>query len=503
MQGKQRYLKGIEDDGSGLPTISYDLKRLKGDLTLEEIGARSLRPLKFAELLPFSGLEESSLGEGGTPLVSLDEWGAQNGCPRLLMKDEAFNPTGSIEDRGFLVAVTGARKSGREAICLASGGNSAASAAAYAARCGLTAQLFLTEQVPDEIVKQCQSFGAVLQVVEGGLSMAQESLEEMLEDGWSDLSGERDPLRVEGVKTIAYEIAEALDWRAPDVLVCPTGSGRTVLAVIKGFRELAELGWLKGGLPRIVAVQPEGCQPVVRAYREEAGLSMERNPFMDAELDEENLQDALLKDRASDFVDQDDPHFTDEGMEDELMGVLARQFEVERVELESENIDEKLIRREDLRYMISRELVPYRDTGEKVLVAMVDPLDFSALDEMKQFFQKEIEARLCSRRAFRRVMGRISESFGFLQSEALNLLVPRPLFMDQILKALADTGGLALAVSEKEIASMRRAIALEEGVQLSAEGAAGLAAVRRLAVQGSLNKDDTVVVINPGSGYKY
>jgi threonine synthase len=404
-----------------------------------------------------------------------------------------------------VVAVSGAKRSGKEAICIASGGNSASSAAAYAARNGLTSQLFLTEQVPDEVIRQCQAFGAVVQVVEGGLRAAQDSLNEVLEAGWSDLSGERDPLRVEGIKTIAFEIAEALSWRAPDVVVCPTGSGRTVLAVIKGFRELTELGWLQGPLPRIIAVQVENCQPVVRKYRNEFGDDMDHVPLPERDLDEDNLQDAMKIDRAREFVDQDNPHLAGDepAMEEELMGILARQFDVERIELESEPLDQGLIRRQDMRYLMARELLPVRDTGERILVAMVDPLDFSAMDEMKQFYRKEVEPRLCSRRAFRSVMGRIAESFGFLQSEAVNLLVPEPVFLPEIIEAISSTAGMAVAVSEKEIASLRRALALEEGVQLGAEGAAALAAVRRMAVQGILQKDDTVVAINPGCGYKY
>ncbi|MFO7588274.1 MAG: threonine synthase [Gemmatimonadota bacterium] len=223
---------------------------------------------RFAELLPLRpGERPVTLDEGDTPLLPLERTGERMEL-RLLVKDEGRNPTGSFKDRGLSAAVTRAVLDGATSFVVPTAGNAGAALAAYAARAGVPARIYLPKDTPAGVETRCRAFGAEIVKVDGLITDCGRLAAEHAErTGAFDLSTLREPFRVEGKKTMALEIVEALDWRAPDAVVYPTGGGTGLIGTWKALRELEELGLITSPGTRLYAVQASGCAPIVRAWQ--------------------------------------------------------------------------------------------------------------------------------------------------------------------------------------------------------------------------------------------
>ncbi|MGE5568213.1 MAG: threonine synthase [Rhodospirillales bacterium] len=336
----------------------YDLDLARRSWSREWIKNGPPSMWRYAPVLPVRTLQAiASLGEGMTPLVSARRLGQRLGAPQLWIKDEGQNPTGSIKARGFSCAVSMAVELGIGKAAVRSGGNAASALAAYAAAAGIEAQVFLTGEARQPDFVACRAAGARVTQAGGGTP-----------EGWFDMSALCEPYRVEGSKTIGYEIAEQMDWRLPDAILYPTGSGAGVIGMWKAFSEMEALGWISSRRPKLVAVQAEGCCPVVRAF--EAG------------------------------------------------------------------------------------------------------------------------AQHC-------------EFFENAATLAGGIRVPKPAGDFLILRALRESGGTALAVSDAEMLDAGVELAALEGIFPSPEGAACVAALRKLLANGVLTAGERIVICNTGSGLKY
>ena len=200
-----------------------------------------------------------SLGEGHTPLITISN--------NVYVKDETLNPTGSFKDRGMALAVTMAKAQGVKTICLPSAGNAGISAAAYCEAAEIECNVFLPETIPEPFKKETDKYSANLTLSGNTISDAAKQMLNNKEDGWFDISTLKEPFRVEGKKTLGYEIAEQLGWKFPDVVVYETGGGTGLIGMWKAFQEMKGMGWVKGKLPRMVAAQSDGCAPVVKAFQ--------------------------------------------------------------------------------------------------------------------------------------------------------------------------------------------------------------------------------------------
>lgn len=257
--------------------VRYDLPRLAAALRREDLAAREASPWRYGELLPLTDPDRAArLGEGWTPLLPLRRWGRRRGLRRVLLKDEGRNPTGTFKCRGAAVGVSRARELGARTVVLASAGNAGGAWAAYAARAGLHCVVVMPRDAPAAAVAECRLAGARVEWVDGTLA---DAAREAAARGWYDASTLREPYRVEGKKTMGLELAEQLGWRLPDVVVYPCGGGVGLLGIYKAWAELRALGWVRPAWPRLVAVQPEGCCPIVRAW--EAGAASAQ-PFAGA-----------------------------------------------------------------------------------------------------------------------------------------------------------------------------------------------------------------------------
>jgi threonine synthase len=210
-----------------------------------------------------------SLGEGGTPLLSAERLGARHALARLSIKDESGNPTGSFKARGLSAAVSKAKELGYEAIALPTAGNAGGAAAAYAAKAGMACHVFMPEDTPRVFRIECERYGAKVELV-GGLidDCARIVAERAPGKGWHDVSTLKEPFRVEGKKTLGYELAEDFGWELPDAIVYPTGGGTGLIGMWKAFDEMEEMGWIGAKRPRMFAVQAEGCAPIPKAFAE-------------------------------------------------------------------------------------------------------------------------------------------------------------------------------------------------------------------------------------------
>jgi threonine synthase len=245
----------------------YDLARAQ-DLQPDVLRDRPPTMWRYRELLPvFDGEEPVSLGEGFTPLVHAARLGASLGLERLYVKDESLNPTNSFKARGQSAAVTRARALGARALSVPSAGNAANALAAYAAAAGLEAHVFMPRDVKPPFVRECVLYGAEVTLVEGLITDAGRAASERGRPlGWYDVSTLKEPYRVEGKKTMGYELAEQLGWRLPDWIIYPTGGGTGMVGMWKAFEELEAIGWIRRARrPRMVTVQADGCAPIVRA----------------------------------------------------------------------------------------------------------------------------------------------------------------------------------------------------------------------------------------------
>jgi threonine synthase len=255
----------------GAPLFAaYDLDAAR-DWRRDSLSGRVPTMWRYRELMPiFDGEEPVTLGEGFTPLLHAKKLGAQLGLSRLYIKDESLNPTNSFKARGQSAAITRARALGATTISLPSAGNAGNAAAAYAARAGLETKVFLPRDVKTPFIRECELYGAEVTLVDGLISDAGRiAAERGGAAGWYDVSTLKEPYRVEGKKTMAFELAEQMEWRWPQWIVYPTGGGTGLVGMWKAFEEIERIGWVRpAGRPRMVSVQAEGWAPIVRAYEE-------------------------------------------------------------------------------------------------------------------------------------------------------------------------------------------------------------------------------------------
>lgn len=245
----------------------YDLARLRGWFTPAALAGRGADMWRYAEVLPVRDAENRiSLGEGFTPLLDAPRLADALGLERVWLKDEGQNPTGSFKARGLSAAVSRAKEVGMAAIALPSAGNAGSAAAAYAAAAGLEAHVAVPKDTPRPIIAEIRALGADLLLVDGLITDAGALIAESAEaNGWFDVSTMKEPYRLEGKKTMAYELVEQLG-RVPDVIIYPTGGGTGLVGMWKAFDELEELGWIGSERPRMISVQAAGCAPIVRAW---------------------------------------------------------------------------------------------------------------------------------------------------------------------------------------------------------------------------------------------
>ena len=345
----------------GILYVRYDLAELKKSFAAGSLFGRTPTMWRYAEVLPEA--EPVSLGEGFTPMLPSREHA------NVYIKEEGLNPTGSFKARGMSAAVTMAKSYGLKKLAAPSAGNAASALAAYAAAAGLEAHLFMPKDVPLANRVECESYGAHVTLVDGVISDCARMVAEKKEsEGWFDVSTLKEPFRVEGKKTMGYEIAEQLGWRVPQGIIYPTGGGVGLIGMWKAFDEMEALGWIGRERPHMVAVQAAGCAPIAKAW--------------------------------------------DEGK-------------------------------------------PISDFWENATTLVA------------------------------------------------GLRVPKAYGDYLVLDILKKSGGVALSVSDDEIMDALRHWARVEGIFAAPEGAASLAAYRKLRASGFFSTDDTVVLFNTGSGLKY
>jgi len=363
----------------GKPLLArYDLRRAAATLTLENLKTRPRTLWRYAEVLPND--QTVSLGEGMTALVHAERLGASivcgqggrsghGGLQRLYVKDEGLNPTGSFKARGMTTAVSRAKQLGAKALAAPTAGNAGGALAAYAAAAGLPAVIVMPADTPVANVMECQAFGAKVVKLNGLISDCGKYVAEHKDrEGWYDVSTLKEPYRIEGKKTMGYELWEQFAGKLPHVILYPTGGGVGLIGMCKAFDEMQEMGWIGSERPRMVAVQAEGCAPIVRAW-------------------------------------------------------LAHQ-------------------------------------------------------NSAQFFPNAATV-------------------------ASGLRVPGPLGDLMILSMLRQTKGTALTVTDEEMLHAGRELASLEGIFAAPEGAATVIATRKLATSGWIKPEETVVLFNTGTGYKY
>lgn len=350
--------------------VRYDLARVKEEVPKNVLYSRQPHLWRYRELLPLETPEDVvTLGEGATPLMEAPTLGEHLDLHRILLKDEGLLPTGTFKARGAAVGVTRARELGVTTIVLPTAGNAGAAWAAYGARAGIGVVVVMPVDTPEAIQRETASYGARTYVVDGSIVDAARAVREVVaEYGWYDASTLREPYRVEGKKTMGFELAEQLQWVLPDVIVYPTGGGVGLIGMWKAFAELRAVGWVDAKLPRFVAVQAAGCAPIVKAF--EAG---------------------------------------------------------------------------------AEESEPWPDP----------------------------------------------------QTIAAGLRVPKALGDFLVLRALRESNGIAIRVSDDEIRETMRLVATMEGVLVCPEGAAAVVAAYHLRQRGWLDEHDDVVVFNTGTGLKY
>ena len=350
--------------------VRYDLEGIRKALSKDRLAARPADLWRYRELLPVRKPEDIvSLGEAVTPIVRMPHLAAKLGGGEILVKDEGRLPTGSFKARGLVMAVSMAKALGIKHMAMPTNGNAGAALAAYATRAGIKTTIFCPEDTPEVNVSEIALQGATVYRVNGLIDDCGKIVGEgKAKIGWFDTSTLKEPYRIEGKKTMGLELAEQFGWEVPDVILYPTGGGTGLVGMWRAFRELAELGWTNGAMPRLVSVQASGCAPVVRAF-------------------------AAGAERA--------------------------------------------------------------------------------------------------------------EPWSGARTAALGLRVPGPFADRLILRALRESGGTAVAVSEEDLLDGMSALAAEEGLFACPEGGATVAALRALRASGEVGAEDRVVIFNTGSGLKY
>ena len=249
----------------------YDLAAAARTLTPEALRQRPQTLWRYAEVLPVQHSEAVlNLGEGFTPLLHAERLGNSIGCVQTYIKDESLNPTGSFKARGLSVAVSRAYELGAKEVAVPSAGNAAGAMSAYAAAAGLPAHVFMPADVPMLFRTECEQLGASVTLVNGLITDCGVKVREgVAQYGWFDVSTLREPYRIEGKKTMGYELAEQMGWTLPDVIIYPTGGGTGLVGMWKAFAEMEEMGLIGSERPRMVTVQSSGCAPMVRAFIQE------------------------------------------------------------------------------------------------------------------------------------------------------------------------------------------------------------------------------------------
>ena len=262
-------LHGLSRVGRPL-LVRYDLDGVRAALSPEALATRPADLWRYRELLPVRRPDNIiSLGEQMTPIVPLDALARECGAAALLVKDEGRLPTGSFKARGLVMALSMAKELGVTRIAMPTNGNAGAAAAAYASRAGIEAVIFCPADTPEVNVREMAAQGARVYRVDGLIDDCGKLVGQgVKERGWFDLSTLKEPYRIEGKKTMGLELAEQLGWQLPDIIFYPTGGGTGLIGMWKAFDELEALGWIGSERPRMVAVQAEGCAPIVRAYEE-------------------------------------------------------------------------------------------------------------------------------------------------------------------------------------------------------------------------------------------
>jgi len=246
----------------------YDLALARGSWSRDWIRNGPTTMWRYAPVLPVrKPASIVSLGEGMTPLVRAERLGKALGARRLWIKDEGLNPTGSFKARGLACAISMAAELGIRKVAIPSAGNAAGALAAYAAAAGIEAHIFMPRDVPQSNYLECKAYGARVTLVDGLIGdCARLVAARKDEEGWFDMSTLKEPYRIEGKKTMGYELAEQFNWELPDAIFYPTGGGVGLIGMWKAFDELEALGWVASRRPKMIAVQAAGCQPVVRAF---------------------------------------------------------------------------------------------------------------------------------------------------------------------------------------------------------------------------------------------
>ncbi|MBA4136797.1 MAG: threonine synthase [Opitutus sp.] len=250
---------------------AYNLAAAARTLTKDALRGRSASMWRYREVLPVHDEADIvTLDEGFTPLLPAPRLGARVGIERLWIKDESQNPTQSFKARGMSAAVSMAKQFGLKKLAVPSAGNAAGALAAYAARAGMEAHIFMPADTPKANIIECRETGAHVILINGLITdCGAEVAKRKAAEGWFDVSTLKEPYRVEGKKTLGYELAEQLNWRLPDVVIYPTGGGTGLVGMWKAFDEMQQLGWIGAARPRMFSAQASGCQPIVRAF--EAG----------------------------------------------------------------------------------------------------------------------------------------------------------------------------------------------------------------------------------------
>ena len=266
----------------GKPLLArYALEQLSETWTQDALSSRPASLWRYWELLPISNPTDIvTLGETMTPLIHTKRLGAKFGLSEVWVKDESRLPTGSFKARGLAMAVSKAKALGLTQLAIPSAGNAATALAVYAAAAGMTAHIFMPQDTPAFNKETCQLSGANVTLIDGLITDAGRIVaERKTHDGWFDVSTLKEPYRVEGKKTMGFELAEQFEWELPDVIVYPTGGGTGIVGMWKGFAELEAIGWIGEKRPRFISVQSTGCAPIVKAWEEGA---TEAVPWSDA-----------------------------------------------------------------------------------------------------------------------------------------------------------------------------------------------------------------------------
>ncbi len=248
----------------------YDLPKAATTMTKAALQERSASLWRYEEVLPVQDRGAMiALGEGWTPLAHAERLGQEIGCADTWVKDESLNPTGSFKARGLALAVSRAYELGAKELAIPSAGNAAGAMSAYAAAVGLPAHVYMPQDVPATFQVECKELGAQVTLVDGLINDCGAKVKEGVEaHGWFDVSTLKEPYRIEGKKTMGYEVAEQFDWTLPDVIIYPTGGGTGLIGMWKAFNEMETMGLIGSKRPRMVTVQSTGCAPMVRAFEQ-------------------------------------------------------------------------------------------------------------------------------------------------------------------------------------------------------------------------------------------